>query len=63
MVVPTHLLASEGDPREKDVSRTGEQDGRGSWLPRVLVSLGPLGAAFSEASASPLQFNKGRGGL
>ena len=63
VVVPTHLLASEGDPREKDVSRTGKQDGRGAWFPRVLVSLGPLGSGFSEAPASPLQLNRGRGGL
>lgn len=63
VVAPTHLLASEGDPREKDVSRTGEQNGRGSWLRRVLVSLGPLGAGFSEASASPLQLKQQRGGL
>lgn len=49
VVVPTHLLAPEGDTRDKDVSRTGEQNGKGSWLQRVLVSLGLPGAGFFEA--------------
>lgn len=49
VVVPTHLLASEADTRDKDVSRTGKQDGRGPWLQRVLVSVGLQGAGFFKA--------------